>query len=53
MTWTAAMIAIPLVCYLGAAVAYGIQGNWPLCIVYGGYSFSQVGLLWLDRLLTK
>ena len=50
---TAALIVIPALCYLLAAVAYGIQNNWPLSITYAGYAFSNCGLLWLDRLMAK
>lgn len=53
MTWTSALIAVPLVCYLCAAVAYGIQKNWPMTIVYSGYAWAQGGLWLLDKVMTK
>jgi hypothetical protein len=50
---TAALIIIPTLCYGIAAVAYGIQRNWPMVIVYFGYALANCGLLWLDRLMAK
>jgi hypothetical protein len=50
MSWSLALIAVPTLCYGAASVSYGIQGNWPLSIVYSGYAWANVGLLWLDRL---
>ena len=47
------LIVVPGICYALAAGLYLKQANWPLAIVYSGYSFSNVGLLWLDRLLAK
>jgi hypothetical protein len=47
------LIAIPTLCYLAAAVAYGLQRNWPMVIVYFGYSFANCGLLMLDRMMNK
>jgi hypothetical protein len=53
MTPTAALIIIPGVAYLLAAILYGWQGKWPQCITFAGYAFSNIGLLWLDRLMAK
>ena len=47
------LILVPTACYAIAAVVYGIQHNWPMVIVYFGYSFANIGLLWLDRLMAK
>jgi hypothetical protein len=47
------LIVIPTACYAIAAVAYGIQANWPMAVVYSGYAWANVGLLWLDRLMSK
>jgi hypothetical protein len=46
-------LLVPTLCYAGAAVAYGIQRNYPLMIVYSGYAWANVGLMWLDRVLAK
>lgn len=51
MSWSFYLLLIPTIAYLLAAMAYGFQGHWPLSIVYLGYSFANVGLLWLDRLM--
>jgi hypothetical protein len=47
------LIVIPTICYALASVAYGIQANWPMSVVYAGYAFANTGLLWLDRLMSK
>ena len=46
-------ILVPGLCYAAAACAYAWQGNWSLVIVYSGYSFSNSGLFWLDRIMAK
>lgn len=53
MSWSFWLVLVPTVCYLLAAVAYGIQRNWPMTIVYVGYSFANCGLLALDRVMAK
>lgn len=53
MTWTTILIAVPGICYLGAASAYALQRNWPMAIVYSGYAWAQAGLWWLDKVMTK
>jgi hypothetical protein len=47
------MVLVPTACYAIAAVAYGIQKNLPLAIVYAGYSVANIGLLMLDRAMAK
>ena len=53
MSWSFWLILIPTLCYSGTAVAYGMQKNWPMVIVYSGYAWANVGLLWLDRIMGK
>lgn len=53
MTWTAALVIVPGVCYALAALIYSYQGNWPMAIVFSGYSFSNCGLWWLDKITGK
>ena len=48
---TALLIIIPTICYILAAGVYAWHGNAPLAIVYAGYSFANVGLLWLDKIV--
>lgn len=31
------------------ALEQAIKGNFPMAIVYGGYSFSNIGLWWLAK----
>lgn len=45
---TFALILVPTLCYALASCLYGAKGNWPLAIVYFGYSLANCGLLWLD-----
>lgn len=35
--------------YLGVAVDQARAGNWPMCIAFAGYAFSNVGLLLLAK----
>ncbi len=49
MSWSFWLLLIPTLCYALAAGVYGWQGNWPMATVYMGYSWANVGLLWLDR----
>ena len=53
MTITGLLIIIPTLCYGLAAGLYLLKSNWPLAIVYTGYSLANVGLLWLDKLTSK
>jgi hypothetical protein len=53
MSVTAALIVVPTACYAAAALMYGWHRNWPLAIVYSGYTWANAGLFWLDRLQAK
>ena len=53
MTPTAALIIIPGICYGLAAGMYAMQSNWPLVVVYSGYAWANIGLLWLDAKMVK
>jgi hypothetical protein len=35
--------------YLWVAIDQGLKGNWPMCVVYSGYSFSNIGLYILAK----
>lgn len=48
MSFTLLFILIPTLCYAGAAVAYAVQGTWPLAVTYAGYAFANLGLIALD-----
>jgi hypothetical protein len=48
MSWSFWLILCPTACYALAAVSYGIQGKWPLAVVYAGYAFANCGLLALE-----
>lgn len=47
------LILVPTLCYAAAAAMYAWQGQWPLAITYSGYSWANIGLLWLDRVMPK
>ena len=47
------LIIIPTVCYAVASIMYAWQNQWPLAITYSGYSWANLGLLWLDRMAAK
>ena len=51
MTAAGWLIVIPGLSYTAATGLYAYQRNWPLVIVYSGYAWANVGLLWLDRLM--
>jgi hypothetical protein len=48
VTWTFALILVPTLCYAGAMVMYLLKGDYALALVYSGYSWANLGLLWLD-----
>lgn len=39
-------VAVGLVLYLGAAVAYGVQGFFPQALIYVCYAGANAGLIW-------
>lgn len=43
------LIALCGLIYAGVAIDQGLRGNWAMCIVYSGYSFSNIGLYALAR----
>jgi hypothetical protein len=47
------LILVPTACYGLAAGLYAMQKNWPMVIVYSGYAWANMGLLWLDKLMNK
>jgi hypothetical protein len=53
VSWSFWLLLVPTGAYLLAAGVYASKGNWPLCIVYAGYTVGNIGLLWLDRVMAK
>lgn len=43
---SALLIAFVTVCYVGVAISEAFKGNYPMSIVFVGYSFANVGLIW-------
>ena len=44
-----AFIAIVTALYLAAAVADGLQKNYPMALVWGAYALANCGLIWGAR----
>ena len=40
------LLAIPTVCYLGAGILFLISRNYPMAIVWTGYSVANCGMIW-------
>ena len=38
------LIALTGLAYAYVAIEQGLKGNVPMCVVYAGYAFSNVGL---------
>lgn len=41
-------VLVPTLCYAGAMAVYLYKGDAPMAIVYSGYAWANVGLLWLE-----
>jgi hypothetical protein len=48
VNWPLLLIAIPTICYGGAAVAYGIQRDWPSVVIFTGYAIANCGFLAIE-----
>lgn len=46
MTWPDRMVAGVGIVYLGTAILYGRQRQWPFALMFAGYALAQVGILW-------
>jgi hypothetical protein len=44
-----ALIAVPMICYLGTAINEATRGNWAMASVFVCYAGANVGLLALAR----
>lgn len=43
------LIAVTGGIYAFVAIEQASKGNWPMCVVYSGYAFSNIGLYLLAR----
>ena len=43
-------VLVPTLCYAAAMGVYLLRGDWSMAIVYSGYAWANVGLLWLEWL---
>jgi len=43
------LIALSGLIYIAVAIDQAIKHNWPLCIGYGGYAFSNIGFYILAK----
>jgi hypothetical protein len=50
MTFAFWMVLFPTLFYGGAAVAYGIQRDWPYVVIFGGYLIANCGFLAIELL---
>lgn len=48
MSWSFWLLCVPTVAYLLAGIVYGVNGKWPMAVVYLGYFAANCGLLALD-----
>lgn len=53
MNWPFLLVLIPTLCYSGAAVAYGLQGNWSMTVVFSGYAWANCGFLAIELMRAK
>jgi hypothetical protein len=53
VSWSFWLLLIPTICYALAAGVYAFGRNWPMAVVYVGYSLANCGLLALDRIMAK
>lgn len=53
MSWGFWFVFVPTVCYAGAMVYYLLVGAHQMAIIYSGYAWANVGLLWLEALRTR
>ena len=41
-------VLVPTLCYAGAMAVYLFRGDAAMAIVYSGYAWANVGLIWLE-----
>ena len=46
MNLSVALLIIPTLCYIGIGVNEALRRNGPGFIVFWGYAFANLGLLW-------
>lgn len=46
MLWGDWFVMAGLVLYIGAAIAYGVQGQLPQTLIYLCYAGANAGLIW-------
>lgn len=40
------LVVAVTIAYVGSAIDMGMRGQWPFAIVFAGYAFANVGMLW-------
>jgi hypothetical protein len=53
VNWPLLLITIPTLCYAAAAVAYGIQRDWPSVVIFTGYSLANTGFLAIEMVKAR
>ncbi len=41
-------VLVPTLCYAAAMAVYLFRGDWSMGIVYSGYAWANIGLLWRE-----
>lgn len=53
MNWPFILVLTPTLCYSAAAVAYGVQRNWPNVVIFTGYAIANTGFLAIELMRAK
>lgn len=53
MSWSFWLVLIPTLCYMGAAVSYGIQKDWPSAVIFFGYLVANTGFLAIELMKAR
>jgi hypothetical protein len=46
-------VLVPTLCYAAAMGVYLLRGDWSMGIVYSGYAWANIGLLWLEVIKSR
>jgi hypothetical protein len=42
-------LLICTLCYVATAAGFAYEKNWPMAVIFAGYSGANLGFLWLAR----
>jgi len=46
-------VLVPTLCYAAASGVYLFRGDAPMAIVYSGYAWANIGLIWLETVKNR